>query len=120
MEKSIIKPAINHVKAWFREEQNLWTLFIILLLALMTIAPVNAAGLPWEDPLKTIMQSLCGPVAKFSAVIAIVITGLLIAFGEMKGVFSVMIRVVFGLSIALLAVQWLGTLGLGSSLSVSC
>lgn len=120
MEKSIIKPALSHVKDWLREEQNLWTLFIVSLFVIMTIAPVNAAGLPWEGPLQTIMQSLCGPVAKFSAVIAIVITGLLIAFGEMKGVFSMMIRVVFGLSIALLAVQWLGTLGLGSSLTVTC
>lgn len=120
MEKSIIKKTFNHAKAWFSVEQNLWTLFVISLIAIMTIAPAEAAGLPWEDPLKIIMLSLCGPVAKFSAVIAIVITGLLIAFGEMKGVFSMMIRVVFGLSVALLAVQWLGNLGLGSSLTVTC
>jgi type IV secretion system protein VirB2 len=119
MQKAIMQKATNHVKAWFKVEQNLWTLFIVVLFALMTIAPAEAS-LPWEGPLQTIMQSLCGPVAKFSAVISIVITGLLIAFGEMKGVFSVMIRVVFGLSIALLAVQWLGQLGLGSTLTVTC
>jgi len=82
----------------------------ILLVATMD---ASAAGLPWEGPLEMVMQSLCGPVAKASAVIAFVVTGLLVAFGEAKGMFGTMLRIAFGLSLALMAVTWLGNFGVG-------
>jgi type IV secretion system protein VirB2 len=47
--------------------------------------PVFAAGtgqaLPWETPLKTIQQSLSGPVAFSIAVIAMAATGGMLVFG---------------------------------------
>jgi type IV secretion system protein TrbC len=47
--------------------------------------PVFAAGtgqaLPWESPLKTIQQSLSGPVAFSIAVIAMAATGGMLVFG---------------------------------------
>lgn len=91
-------------------ERTFWIFFSTLLIMVLSIGISEADTLPWEKPLTMVMQSLCGPVARASAVIAVVITGLLVAFGEMKGVFSVMIRVVFGLSIALMAVQWLSNM----------
>jgi aspartyl-tRNA synthetase len=58
---------------------------------------------------------LSGPVAKAVAVIAIVITGLMIAFGELGGVFKSLLGLVFGVSFALLADQWLGLIRAGAS-----
>ncbi|MBR0939559.1 TrbC/VirB2 family protein [Bradyrhizobium jicamae] len=68
-------------------------------------APAWAAGsnMPWEQPLKQILQSVEGPVAKIIAVIIIVVTGLTLAFGDSSGGFRRLIQIVFGLSIAFAA-----------------
>ncbi|WP_019583742.1 TrbC/VirB2 family protein [Thioalkalivibrio sp. ALE16] len=92
---------------------NIWSLLAVI--AVFTIDPALAQSttetMPWEGPLETVMNSLCGPVAQFAAVIAFVVTGLLVAFGELSGLFSVMMRVAFGLSIALFAVNFLSFFG---------
>lgn len=79
--------------------------------------PVLAQGAaaPWEAPICIVARSLSGPVAKAVAVIAIVITGLMIAFGELGGVFKSLLGLVFGVSFALLADQWLGLIRTGAS-----
>jgi type IV secretion system protein VirB2 len=61
------------------------------------------AGMPWEAPLNSILQSIQGPVAKIIAVIVIIVTGLTLAFGDSSGGFRRLIQIVFGLSIAFAA-----------------
>jgi len=61
------------------------------------------SGMPWEEPLQQILESVQGPVAKIVAVIIIIITGLALAFGETSGGFRKLIQIVFGLSIAFAA-----------------
>jgi len=61
------------------------------------------SGMPWEDPLQQILESVQGPVAKIIAVIIIITTGLSLAFGETSGGFRRLIQIVFGLSIAFAA-----------------
>src|SRR3954466_16113209 len=72
----------------------------VLLLA----GPAYAAGsgMPWEQPLQQVLESVQGPVAKIVAVI-IIPTGLTLAFGETAGGFRRLIQIVFGLSIAFAA-----------------
>ncbi|GJM06354.1 MAG: hypothetical protein DHS20C10_00880 [marine bacterium B5-7] len=60
-------------------------------------------GLPWESPLEKIMDSLTGPVAKIIGVIAIVLAGFGIAFGEAGSGVRRLFQVVLGLSIAFTA-----------------
>lgn len=74
-------------------------------LVVFMIAPAYAAGsgMPWEEPLQRILESIQGPVAKIVAVIIIIITGLTLAFGETSGGFRRLIQIVFGLSIAFAA-----------------
>jgi type IV secretory pathway VirB2 component (pilin) len=86
---------------------------VVLLLAATAVHAQNAA--PWEGPICVVARSLSGPVAKAVAVIAIVITGLMIAFGELGGVFKSLLGLVFGISFALLADQWLGLIRAGAS-----
>lgn len=76
----------------------------VALVIFMT-APAYAAGsgMPWEEPLQRILESIQGPVAKIVAVIIIIITGLTLAFGETSGGFRRLIQIVFGLSIAFAA-----------------
>ena len=68
-------------------------------------AKANAAGtgMPWEQPLQQVLDSVQGPVAKIIAVIIIIITGLTLAFGETAGGFRRLIQIIFGLSIAFAA-----------------
>lgn len=73
----------------------------------MVAAPDAAfAALPWEKPIAEIGASLSGPVARYGALIAFVIFGLLVAFGEAKGLVGGVARVMFGLSFALMAGSW--------------
>ena len=68
-------------------------------------APAWAAGsgMPWEEPLQQVLESVQGPVAKIIAVIIIITTGLTLAFGETAGGFRRLVQIVFGLSIAFAA-----------------
>ncbi|MDE8652478.1 TrbC/VirB2 family protein [Novosphingobium album (ex Liu et al. 2023)] len=74
-------------------------------LALVVTTRVQAAGsgMPWEEPLQQVLESVQGPVAKIVAVIIIIVTGLTLAFGETAGGFRRLIQIVFGLSIAFAA-----------------
>jgi type IV secretion system protein VirB2 len=75
---------------------------------LISVASSRAAyaagtGMPWEQPLQQILDSVQGPVAKIVAVIIIIVTGLTLAFGDTAGGFRRLIQIVFGLSIAFAA-----------------
>ena len=69
------------------------------------VTSVHAAdtGMPWEGPLEKILASLTGPVAKVLGVVAIVIAGFGIAFGESGGTMRRIFQIVLGLSIAFTA-----------------
>ena len=76
-----------------------------LVLAAFVASPAWAAGsgMPWEQPLQQVLESVQGPVAKIVAVMIIITTGLTLAFGETAGGFRRLIQIVFGLSIAFAA-----------------
>ena len=66
-------------------------------------ASAAGSGMPWEEPLQKVLESVQGPVAKIVAVIIIITTGLTLAFGETAGGFRRLIQIVFGLSITFAA-----------------
>ncbi len=74
-----------------------------LTLAISNSAQAAGSGMPWEQPLQQVLESVQGPVAKIVAVIVIIVTGLTLAFGESSGGFRRLIQIVFGLSIAFAA-----------------
>lgn len=75
--------------------------FAVALLAVQ--AQAAGSGMPWEEPLQQVLESVQGPVAKIIAVIIIIVTGLTLAFGETAGGFRRLIQIIFGLSIAFAA-----------------
>jgi len=75
----------------------------IAFLAYAVPARASGSGMPWEEPLEKVLESVQGPVAKIVAVIIIITTGLTLAFGEASGGFRRLIQIVFGLSIAFAA-----------------
>ena len=74
-----------------------------LSIAISSTAHAAGTGMPWEQPLQQVLDSVQGPVAKIMAVAVIVLTGLTLAFGETAGGFRRLIQIVFGLSIAFAA-----------------
>lgn len=72
-------------------------------LLLPATALAAGSGMPWEEPLQKVLESVEGPVAKIVAVLVIITTGLALAFGETSGGFRKLIQIVFGLSIAFAA-----------------
>ncbi|MEZ5832921.1 MAG: TrbC/VirB2 family protein [Dongiaceae bacterium] len=76
---------------------------IAISLLFSSAAFAAGSGMPWEEPLQQVLESVQGPVAKIVAVIIIITTGLTLAFGETSGGFRRLIQIVFGLSIAFAA-----------------
>jgi type IV secretion system protein VirB2 len=70
------------------------------------LALAAGTGMPWEGPMDQILNSVTGPWLRFGSVIAIIITGLTLAFGETAGIARKAIMVVLGLSVACAATGW--------------
>lgn len=78
-------------------------LMLVLSVTMTSAARASGSGMPWEQPLQQVLESVQGPVAKIVAVIIIITTGLTLAFGETAGGFRRLIQIIFGLSIAFAA-----------------
>lgn len=80
----------------------------LLLIYFLLASPAFAAGsgMPWEGPIQQIVTSVEGDVAKGLGVIAIVVTGLGVAFGDMGSGMRNLLKIVFGLSIAFTATSF--------------
>ena len=99
----------GHVPQWGVGLAPLAKRILIITIALTvncTTALAAGSGMPWEAPLQRILESIEGPVAKVSAVVIIIITGLSLSFGDMSGGFRRLIQIVFGLSIAFAATSF--------------
>ena len=81
----------------------------VVLAAGPAFAGSSGTSMPWETPLQTVQDSLCGPVAKAVGIIAIVITGLGFAFSEGGSAMRKGIGIVFGLAIAFTATTFITT-----------
>lgn len=100
---------MKQVGTWMRRRGWRYSFATVWLLVSST---TSAFALPWDSPLQDIANSLDGTVAKTAAMIIVGFTGLMIAFGEHKGLFGTIMRVLFGLSLAIGVMQWLPALGL--------
>lgn len=86
------------------------TFFLLMVAPYVFANSASTAPMPWEGPLQAIMNSISGPVAKICGVIAIVIAGLGIAFGESGSGVRRLFQVVMGLAIAFTAASIVATL----------
>ena len=116
-------PAGRVVPLWRQASVWRWVAFALVVMpeAASASSFFSSGGgtLPWMQPLGAIASSLDGPVARVGVLIAIAFFGLLMMFGELKGIFGTAARILFGASLALGAVQWAGVLNFGSGRSTS-
>ena len=96
---------LNDIRSRAHPRSRRWLAPAIVGMALVcaSAATASGTGMPWEAPHQQILDSVQGPVAKIVAVLAIVVTGLTLAFGETSGGFRKLIQIVFGLSVAFAA-----------------
>jgi type IV secretory pathway VirB2 component (pilin) len=94
---------------WLRNQAKFAATFS-LSLALAAPLYAQAGGTsPWENAVNVLQQAFTGPIAKGLALIAIVVGGLTFAFGE-GGSKRTFAGIVFGLGMAVLAVNFLSWL----------
>lgn len=77
-----------------------------LALVAATSAHAAGTGMPWEQPLQQITDSITGPVARAAAVIAIVIAGITIIFSEGGGGVRKLAFVGMGIAVMFAAVSF--------------
>jgi type IV secretion system protein VirB2 len=58
---------------------------VIATLAITAPAYAAGTGMPWEQPLQQVLDSLTGPVARAAAIVGIIISGMAILFSEGGG-----------------------------------
>ena len=84
---------------------------IVMLAAVLLIAvvPAFAQSNPWESAVNALQTSMTGPIAKGLSLVAIVVGGMMFAFGE-GGSKKMLSGIIFGLGMALGAVNFMGWL----------
>jgi len=81
-----------------------------LYLALPSIFASDTDSLPWSQPMNLFANSMSGPIVKGIAIVAIVVAGCMMAFGEFGSATKRMLMIVMGLGVALAATSWLSSL----------
>jgi type IV secretion system protein VirB2 len=75
----------------------------------------TTTDLPWNGPIASIVNNLSGPLAKGLIILAIVITGLMWAFGEHGSSMRKVMGIAAGGALALAAVSFVGSGFFGAS-----
>lgn len=86
------------------------TLFVIAGTDVAVAAPAGAP-MPWDTPLMSLLSNLQGTVARIAITIAIVLTGLIFAFGEAGSGLRKVMGIAFGGALALGALTFMTALG---------
>ena len=85
---------------------------VVLGVVLTGLSCGVAQALPWDGPLSQLQQSLTGTVAKAIGVIALAVSGGMLAFGgELSDFTKRILMVVLALSVMLMANQFMSMFG---------
>lgn len=87
------------------------TLALLPVAAPAAFASTGGSPMPWDTPLRNLLNNLTGPTARALVIIAIVACGLLWAFTRNEEGLKRLGQVAFGGAIAMGAVVMLGSLG---------
>ena len=81
---------------------------VIAFSTLLAAIPAHAAS-PWEDAVNVLQTAFTGPIARGLSLVAIVVGGLMFAFGEGESK-RMLAGIVFGIGMAISAVNFLSWL----------
>ncbi len=80
---------------------------------MLSLILLQAGGSPWENAVTQLQNAFTGPIAKGLSLVAIVVGGLMFAFGEGSSK-RMLAGIVFGIGMAIAAVNFLSWLFPGS------
>jgi type IV secretory pathway VirB2 component (pilin) len=92
-----------------RKIRLLGFIFLFLLAFTLPALASPSGSNPWENAVSSLQDSFTGPIAKGLSLVAIVVGGLMFAFGE-GGSKKMLSGIVFGLGMALGAVNFISWL----------
>jgi type IV secretion system protein VirB2 len=87
------------------------TALFVLLAAEPSAATPAGSAMPWDTPLTNLLNNLQGTVARIAVTVAIVITGLVFAFGEAGSGLRRVAAIALGGALALGALTFMTALG---------
>ena len=93
------------------------TTIVALAIAFVAVGASSAlatpagASMPWDTPLTNLLNNLQGTVARIAITVAIVLTGLIFAFGEAGSGLRKVMSIAFGGALALGALTFMTALG---------
>lgn len=87
------------------------TAFLVLFGAEPALATPAGTAMPWDTPLTNLLNNLQGTVARIAITVAIVLTGLIFAFGEAGSGLRKVMGIAFGGALALGALAFMTALG---------
>ena len=90
----------------FRARFGAW---VSAMLALLAAAPLHAQSDPWEQAVQVLQTAFTGPIAKGLSLVAIVVGGLMFAFGEGHSK-KALAGIIFGVGMAIGAVNFMAWL----------
>ena len=97
-------------KNFWGKEQN--RKIVSTLLFIVAFSSLNAfCGSPWETAVENLKTTMTGPIAKGLSLVAVVVGGLMFAYGE-GGSKKALAGVIFGTGMAVGAVNFLTWLGI--------
>ncbi len=97
-------------KTWLRRKGTRWnSLARFALLAVAVTVPIYAQASPWENAVDVLRTSFTGPIARGLSLVAIVVGGLMFAFGEGQSK-RTLAGIVFGVGMAIGAVNFMAWL----------
>ena len=101
-------PAHHHKETIMQPHRSHWITALAVLFAVgLAETPVFAQGVsPWLNAVDVLQQAFTGPLARGLSLIAIVIGGLMFAFGE-GGSKKALAGIIFGLGMAMGAANFL-------------
>lgn len=100
-------PARSHPVASRR--RLLWAALGAILGAVLLPVPAHAQASPWENAVNVLSAAFTGPIARGLSLVAIVVGGLMFAFGEGQSK-RLIAGIVFGVGMAIGAVNFMAWL----------
>ena len=91
----------------------------VMLVLLPSLAWASGSGMPWETPLTTLMDSATGPVAQVIGVVAIIASGIGVAYSEHGSSAMKLYKTALGLVVTFTAASFfLSFLGFGGGVGL--
>ena len=94
-------PCLPHTRAW--------CVIVTAGLLMVSATPLLAQASPWENAVNVLQIRFTGPIARGLSLVAIVVGGLLFAFGEGQSK-RAMAGIVFGVGMAIGAINFMAWL----------